>query len=436
MTAGMSQARERGAPHAMRRGLLRALAVIGACTLGIVGMAPVAVAADDVQSKQWYLDAMNAEEIWKSATGKGIQVAVIDTGVNPSTPSLKGQVLKGFDATGTPGEATDDYDGHGTTMAELIAGTGKGGGLRGLAPDAKIIPMRITDTEMQNDQSVNAFDAEDAIRAAADSDAQIISMSFSSDFSAPKEREAVKYAQSKGKLFFAGVGNNAKKGNKKQYPASYPQVVGVAATDSEGLVADYSQHGESVDIAAPGSDIPNWCDEKFTSYCFGNGGTSAATAIASASAALIWSANPDWTANQVLRVMFESAGRGEDWKPGTVSNYAGHGVVRPGAHINRGVGKPGDPNLSPLTNERTPGSPGAPGSSESSASSEPSGSASAPASGASSAPGDGDGDKAVAAGAGKSAEDDSQLGLILGGAAVVVVLAGGAFFILRKRRAA
>ncbi|MFB6980488.1 S8 family serine peptidase [Streptomyces scopuliridis] len=433
MTAGMSRARKRGAPHVMGRGLLRALAVVGACTLGIAGMAPAAVAADSVQSKQWYLDAMNAEEIWKSTTGEGIKVAVIDSGVNASTPSLKGQVLKGFDATGTAGEATDDYSGHGTTMAELIAGTGNGGGLRGLAPGAKIIPMRITDTEMQNKQSVNAFDSEDAIRAAADSDARIISMSFGSEFSSPQEREAVKYAESKGKLFFASVGNTGAEDNKKEYPASYPQVVGVAATDSEGRVADYSQHGDFVDIAAPGNDIPRWCDENFTSYCDGDGGTSAATAIASASAALIWSANPDWTANQVLRVMFESAGKGENWKPGTVSNYVGHGVVRPGAHINRGVGKPGDPNLSPLTNERTPGVPGSAASPDSSSSSAPSGSASAPASGASEAPG---GDEAVAAGASKSTGDDSQLGLILGGAAVVVVLAGGAFFFLRKRRAA
>ncbi|MEV8392456.1 MULTISPECIES: S8 family serine peptidase [unclassified Streptomyces] len=428
MTAGMSQARKRGAPHVMRRGLLCAVALVSACTLGIAGMAPAAIAADGVQTKQWYLDAMDAEDIWKSATGEGIKVAVIDTGVNPSTPSLKGQVLKGFDATGTDGEATDDYDGHGTTMAELIAGTGNGGGLRGLAPGAKIIPMRITDTELQNTKPVNAQDSEDAIRAAADSDARIISMSLGSDFISPEEKEAVEYAESKGKLFFAAVGNKAKEGNKKQYPASYRQVVGVAATDSEGQVADYSQHGDFVDIAAPGNDIPHWCDEKFESYCDGNGGTSAATAIASASAALIWSANPEWTANQVLRVMIESAGRGEDWKPGTVSNYVGHGVVRPGAHINRGVGKPGDPNLNPLTNERTPGSSG---SSESSA---PSGAASDSASGAPEA--GAEGDKAVAAGASKSTEDDSQLGLILGGAAVVVVLAGGAFFFLRKRRTA
>ena len=70
----------------------------------------------------------------------------------------------------------------------------------------------------------------------------------------------------------------------------------------------YSQHGDVVDIAAPGSDIPGWCDKTFKTYCGGDGGTSSATAIASASAALIWSLHPDWTANQVLRVMFDTAG--------------------------------------------------------------------------------------------------------------------------------
>ena len=148
------------------------VAALGAWTVGIASVAPAAVAAD-VQSKQWYLDAMKADEMWKVTTGEGVTVAVIDTGVNPSTSSLKGQVLEGgLDATDTPGEATDDYDGHGTTMAELIAGTGKGGGLKGLAPGAKILPMRISDTEYQNNRSVNGQDAEDAIRAAADSDAQ------------------------------------------------------------------------------------------------------------------------------------------------------------------------------------------------------------------------------------------------------------------------
>ncbi|MEV1053230.1 S8 family serine peptidase [Streptomyces sp. NPDC049887] len=420
MTAGTSRMRGR----ASRQALAFTVALAGACATALIGMAPVAVAAD-MRSKQWYLDAMHAEEIWEKTTGEGITVAVIDSGVNSSIPSLKGKVLKGLDASSAKGDATDDYSGHGTNMAELIAGTGEGGGLKGLAPGVKILPLRISDTDLQNRESVNAHDAEEAIRFAADSDARIISMSFGSEYMTQQEIDAVKYAERKGKLFFAAVGNEAKKGNKPLYPANYPEVVGVAATDRDGRVADYSQHGDFVDIAAPGNDIPGWCDTTFTRYCDGDGGTSSATALTSASAALIWSLHPDWTANQVLRVMFESAARPEGSKEGTLSNYLGHGIVRPNAHINRGLGKPGDPNLSPLTNKRTSGA-------------APAGSA-APSSPASSqAPKDKPASDAAAAGASKkTAGGGNGTGLILGGAAaVVVVLAGAAFVVVRRRRTA
>ncbi|WP_307665789.1 S8 family serine peptidase [Streptomyces sp. V1I1] len=420
MTAGTSHERRRSALLALRRGLTCTLTLVCAWAIGVVGMAPVAVAAD-MRAKQWYLDAMHAEEVWKSATGEGIKVAVIDSGVNPSTPSLKGQVLKGFDATDAPGEATDDYNGHGTTMAELIAGTGEGGGLRGLAPGAEIIPVRVADGAFAGKHKVNAWDEAAAIRAAADSDARVINMSWGTAFMTPREQEAVKYAESKGKLFFAPVGNSAKKGNKPEYPASYREVVGVGASDRDGQVADYSQHGDFVDITAPGNDIPRWCNASFKSYCDGDGGTSAATAIASASAALIWSAHPDWTANQVLRVMFESAARAEGSKEGTLSNYLGHGIVRPGAHINRGLGKPGDPNISPLTNKKTAGSSASPAPSAPASSQAPNGNGS---------------DQAAVAGSSEKVEDDSQLGLIIGGIAAVIVLAGGAFAVVRRRRAA
>nr|WP_306660110.1 type VII secretion-associated serine protease mycosin [Streptomyces polyasparticus] len=362
---------------------------------------------------------MHVEEIWKTSTGKGISVVVIDTGVNASTPSLKGQVLKGFDASEMEGDATDDYEGHGTTTAELIAGTGAGGGIKGLAPDSKIIPMRVSDTERQNEQKVNAFDMQDAVRAAADSDAQIINISFGSDYLQTGLREAFQYAQSRGKLIFAGVGNNAKKGNKKQYPAAFPEVVGVGAIDRSGTVADYSQHGDVVDLTAPGSSIPSWCDTTFKSYCDVNG-TSAATALASASAALIWSKHPDWTANQVLRVMIESAGRSEDAKPGTVSTYLGHGVIRPNAHLNRGIGKPGDPDVNPLTNEKTLNTKTSPAPSASASSQDQQAKAD---------------DKAEVAAAGESSESSSPIGLLIGGAAVVVVAAVG-FAVIRRKRAA
>ncbi len=103
--------------------MLGGLAVAASWSALFVGAAQPAAA--DAQSKQWYLTSMQAEDMWEVTTGEGVKVAVVDTGVNPSTPSLRGQVLKGVDVTGAPGDETDDYHGHGTTMAELIAGTGK-----------------------------------------------------------------------------------------------------------------------------------------------------------------------------------------------------------------------------------------------------------------------------------------------------------------------
>ncbi|WP_247701989.1 S8 family serine peptidase [Streptomyces sp. F63] len=419
----MTKVRIRGKSRPLQR-IFSAAVLGGLLGAGAIGAAPAA-SAIDVQSKQWYLDAMHAEEIWETSTGEGVKVAVIDSGVNPSTPSLKGQVLKGMDATGVKGDETDDYDGHGTTMAELIAGTGKGGGLQGLAPGAKIIPFRVTDTDLQNRESVNAFDQQEAIRAAADSDAQIINMSMGSEYYNARIHDAVEYAQRKGKLFFASVGNTGHKENKKEYPASYPEVVGVAASGPDGRVTDYSQHGDFVDLAAPGKDIPLWCDQTFQKYCDGDGGTSAATALASASAALIWSAHPEWTANQVLRVMLESAGRGKDGDKKTLSEYYGYGVIRPGAHINRGLGKPGDPDINPLTNQKT--GPDAENEKPSSSSKKPT----APPS--SEAPEGKPGAEAAVSASDEQAGGGS-LGLVIGGAAAAAALAGGAFVMLRRRR--
>ncbi|MFF2773761.1 S8 family serine peptidase [Streptomyces sp. NPDC058052] len=424
----------------LRRALLGTTATVVLAT-ALVGVAPTAVAAD-ARSQQWYLDAMGAEDIWKKSTGAGITVAVIDSGVDPDTPSLKGKVLKGWDAAEAKGDETDDYDGHGTTIAEIIVGSGAQGSLRGLAPGAKVIPYRVSNTELQNEQAVNAFDMSEAIKAAADSDAQVINVSFGSEYYSEEILQSVQYAHKKGKLIFAASGNDALKDNKKRYPASYPEVVAVAATTQDGVVADYSQYGDYIDLAAPGSRIPGYCDKSLTKYCVSDG-TSFSAALASASAALIWSAHPDWTGSQVLRVMFESAGRGDDWKPGTVSTKAGHGVVRPNAHINRGVGKPGDPNISPLTNEPTGGA--AAGGATPSTAPSATASASAPAGESSGAPSatastqapDGKATSGTAvAGSSESAESGGRTGIIIGAVAAVVVLAGVGVVIARKRRTA
>ncbi|MFD3916069.1 S8 family serine peptidase [Streptomyces sp. NPDC058603] len=323
---------------------MRALAVVLVLTAGLTGQGSSAHAAG-ARDRQWYLDRMNVDQIWKKTTGEGIKIAVIDSGVNPSTPSLKGQVLPGGDASvpeGGPDSA--DRDGRGTTTAELIAGTGAGGGIQGLAPGAKIIPIRVP--LLEHDELPSIDDHVDrAIRMALERDAKIISISIGSEYvigaGMTGQRYALRDALAKEVLVFAGTGDNAKEGNKPLAPARFSEVVGVASFDENSQVADFSQHGEDVTLAAPGVNIPRWCDATFRRYCPDGGGAHAASALASASAALIWAQHPDWTAAQVLRVMLDTAGRSDDWKPGTVSNYLGYGVIRPGAHINRGLGDPG-----------------------------------------------------------------------------------------------
>lgn len=407
------------------------IAVAGAAlgaVLGLsTGMAPLAAADGVGHEKQWYLDDMRAEAMWKVADGKGVKVAVIDSGVNAQTPSLKGQVLAD-EVTGDVGyHATKDYAGHGTTVAEMIAGTGAGGGLQGIAPGAKILPYRIALTGLDEAESKRAPEDAEAVRAAADSDAKIINMSFGGDYPEPDLKAAIQYAYSKGKLLFASVGNNAKKKNSIGYPAAYPGVVGVAALDESGQVGDFSEHGEYVDLAAPGLDLPFWCDASFTSYCAKGQGTSYASAYASATAALLWSAHPDWTANQVLRVMIDTAAR--DWPKNTPSNYLGYGVVRASQNLLDGKGTPGAANVDPITNRKTAT---ASDSGSSTSDTPPSASASdssQPTKNASEVPAEAAGSEAKS-----SSSDSNTLWIVLGAVAAVIVVGGGGFAVMRARR--
>jgi type VII secretion-associated serine protease mycosin len=385
------------------------------------GLAPSAVAAD-IQSKQWYLDAMHAEAMWKISTGKGVKVAVLDTGVNPDTPSLKDQVLADEVPKGVSYKATEDYNGHGTSMAELIAGTGAGGGLRGLAPGARIVPYRVLSKGLSSTVKKETPSVADAIKAAADSDAQIISMSIGSDIIDPDVERVVKYAHSKGKLMFAATGNDAESKNFIGYPAAYPYVVGVAAADDKGKVGGFSEFGNYVDLAAPGLNVPYWCDATFRSYCNEGDGTSMATAIASGSAALIWSAHPNWTANQVLRSLIDTASR--DWPRDKPSNYLGYGLVRPRKVLENSDINPGSAATDPLSFENGTGVTGVTAS------------PSAPASTSSQAPKSPSGGQTSAAGSTSEPSDNTTTWVTLGAAGAALVIGGGAFAVIRSRRKA
>ncbi|MEU2914768.1 S8 family serine peptidase [Streptomyces massasporeus] len=365
---------------------------------------------------------MDAEGMWRVSTGKGIRVAVLDTGVNPDTPSLKGQVLGADVPQAVAYNATNDYLGHGTSMAELIVGTGAGGGLQGLAPGAKVVPYRVLVRGVKNSTDKKKTPSvADAIKAAADSDAQIISMSFGGDILDPDEEKAVKYAHSRGKLMFASTGNAAESKNFIGYPAAYPYVVGVAAADEKGKVGGFSEYGNYVDLSAPGLKVPTWCDATFRSYCPDGAGTSMATAIASASAALIWSAHPDWTANQVLRTMIDTAGR--TWAKGERSNYLGYGAVRPRKVLENSDINPGSAATDPLSFENGTGVTGVTAS------------PSAPASTSSQDPKNASGGQTSAAGSTSESSDNTTMSVALGAGAVLVI-GGGAFAVYRSRRKA
>ncbi|MEU0339299.1 type VII secretion-associated serine protease mycosin [Streptomyces bobili] len=280
----------------------------------------------------------------------GVTVAVIDSGVNPTNPDLKGRILQGRDlAPDQPGDEHTDYDGHGTGTAGLIAGTGAyggGNGAFGLAPGAKILPIRLPKSGGVNQaEGAKRFNetASKAIRYATDAGAQVINISQASPTGSSQLTSAVEYALGKGNLIFAGVGNDGDTTNEVVYPAATPGVVGVGAVGKELHKTAESQYGPQVDMAAPGDDMVHACGDE-TGLCVSHG-TSDATALASTGAALIWSKHPTWTNNQVLRVMLNTIGAPTD---GTKRNDSiGYGIVRPRIALQT-PGDPGPADVYPL----------------------------------------------------------------------------------------
>ncbi|MFI6208712.1 type VII secretion-associated serine protease mycosin [Streptomyces sp. NPDC051041] len=335
--------------HTSSRRNPRPVSVVSAALgLLLVGVAATPAHAESVRSRQWHLDAMHAEEMWKISTGRGITVAVIDTGVDASLADLRGQVLKGKDYSKQSGDERTDYDGHGTGVAALIAATGARGaesGSYGLAPGAKILPIRLKEsTELWDFSEEHSFsrDMSRAIRYAADTDAQIINISGgqhesarTDDINTPELDAAVKYALGKGKLIFAAAGNEGDKNNRPGYPAATPGVVAVGAINEKIERSSFSEWGPEIDVTAPGENMIHACTGG-TQVCRSSG-TSDASAIASASAALIWSKHPTWTNNQVLRVLINTMkGNEESW---TRNDDFGYGIVRPRVALQN----PGDP---------------------------------------------------------------------------------------------
>jgi type VII secretion-associated serine protease mycosin len=398
------------------RTVARALAT-GAVLLAVGAAAAAPAAAQSIRAQQWHISAMRLDDAWKLSKGQGVTVAVIDSGVSPSASGLTGKVLEGKDFSPRPGTAHDPISPHGTGVASLIASSGEGpSGPIGVAPEAKVLPLRVDGdvsgvTEAQ--QSTQLLDEwSKAIRYAADSSARIINLSLAQTDNGPNLSSAVSYAQSKGKLIVAGVGNSRDYGNPVEYPAALPGVVGVSSFDEQGHSTKFAERGPQVALAAAGVDMFHACSGG-TGFCK-TSGTSDSTAVVSGSAALVWAKHPDWTADQVIRVLINTAGHPTNAKRDDVLGY---GAVRPRVALQT-PGDPGPADVNPLV----PASAASTGS----PTTAPSASATPPSASASGSP--------LAADASSSGGGGGNNGLWIGvGAAVVVVAAVLGFVAVRRR---
>ncbi|MFE2872513.1 S8 family serine peptidase [Embleya sp. NPDC059259] len=368
--------------------------------------------ADSIRAQQWYLDAWKIDDVWKTTRGAGVTVAVVDSGVDTTHLDLVGQILPSLNTSG-------DQDGHGTSMASLIVGqgqTGGGQGVFGVAPKAKVLPFRTNPAPVGG---VDQTSLAEGVRLAADSQARIINLSVGSKINTPALGDAVAYALSKGKLLIAAGGNTPLDRNGAPvYPAAYPGVLSVSAVDRNGTPAKNSVQGSWISLAAPGEDIPSACVTQ-THYCLGTG-SSDATALTSGVAALVWSVHPDWTANQVIRRLLDTANRPNEPIP---SDAFGYGIVSPRKAL-AATDTPGPADVNPLVGVR--GDKPAPSAPAGTAPSAPSAAASAPPS-ATAPP--------AAATAPKSDDDSLLVPILVGGIAAAALVAGAAVIATRRRRA-
>lgn len=282
---------------------------------------------DPEYAKQWNFRNINLEAAWAETQGEGITVAVIDTGVSQVPDLEQTEFAPGYDFVNDKIDASDD-SGHGTHVAGTIAqSTNNNYGVAGIAYKAKIMPIKVL-----GPRGGTIADIAEGIRFAAENGADVINMSLGGSGESKLMQEAIDYAYEQGVVLVAAAGNSGQ--NAAAYPARYPRVIGVSATDSADQKAPYSNYGAGVDIAAPGGSEsgkvlqetidPSTGKPKFASLQ----GTSMAAPHVAGVAALVKAAGIS-EPEEVLNVLKESVRKvGEDPK-----NYFGAGHLDASAAV-------------------------------------------------------------------------------------------------------
>ncbi len=323
---------------------LARLLVVTATVAGLAAIPVGPASADGVRdAQQWVLNAVHAPAAWPVTEGQGVTVAVIDSGVDPQVSDLTGSVTSGPDLTGVGTPASDPGWGmHGTWMASLIAGHGHGGGsgIIGVAPRAHVLSIRvITD---QQDPGYAKYQHEPqgqvqnelarAITYAVAHGAGVISMSLGYGRPSRAVRQALQDAFSHGVVVVASSGNlgdaaSARRHAPYSFPADYPGVLGVAAIGQNGTSAGFSSDNLSVQVAAPGVQVP--AQGRDGRYWLVSG-TSPACALAAGVVALIRSKYPALTPPLVRKAVTATA---SNPPAGGYDDQVGFGTVNAAAAL-------------------------------------------------------------------------------------------------------
>jgi subtilisin family serine protease len=261
----------------------------------------------------------------------GVEIAVIDTGADMTSPDLAARQPQTYDVF-THGSDVQDTYGHGTFVASIASASGGA---------ARLLIIKAADRT----GLISVAGEAAAIRYAVTHGARIVNLSFAGPATSPVERAAIRFAIRRGVLVVAAAGNGYQQGDPVEYPAALLQPVGskghggaglvVAASGLDGARAPFSSSGSWISLAAPGVQIlgavsrlsPPTAFTRAASattdapYGFGNGTSFAAPQVAGA-AALVWSANPSLTARSVAAILEQTASAHGTWTP-----ELGYGVI-------------------------------------------------------------------------------------------------------------
>jgi subtilisin family serine protease len=241
---------------------------------------------------QYALGKLRLTEAHALAKGASIRVAVIDTTIDAKHPDLAGAVVETFDATGVP----DKPHAHGTGIAGVIAAHGK---LTGVAPSVKILAINAFSSKASNGTSMNILTG---LEWAGTSNADIVNMSFAGPLD-PELQLKVAALRRKGAVLIAAAGNAGPKA-RPLYPAAYPEVIAVTATDADDKVFEQANRGTHIAVAAPGVAILAAAPD--ASYRM-QSGTSFAAAQVSGVVALLLERNRKLDGAAIRRILMATA---------------------------------------------------------------------------------------------------------------------------------